>query len=418
MDHKMNNSNENDNLTSSLFADERSFQDFEFDAFAFDDFSGSNITNEVSSINVEEYAFQELDLDAKYRSIQTVNPSQLHSLSPPALNSLPIAPPQLSKGPVSSQTNQKQMLSKAPLSIVVNKPIVVPDKPFFVAVTHFCTSRDIDVVVSMVEHELSSSLETSFDFYHERCRWECVYLSGASRSKFEFNTYKNGDGTYIIEGNRLCGDSFPFSTTFRGLRGKFSEDMSASPTSVTNFQFIPLPDTVSELSSSDIADAVAPILAMAKSGKCESQVNAAQIMCDLSLQQDMMEVMCQEDCVTSLIKLVRVEFNYCNQHAVCALANLSTSRTCQEILLQDEGFMLHMLQMCCNGNFNTAEMRRECARLLANVCSSSPSCAVKLVKGVGEDEVACWLDSVDDLKDERLRLHAERACGAMRACLA
>lgn len=184
-----------------------------------------------------------------------------------------------------------------------------------------------------------------------------------------------------------------------------------------NFQFIPLPETALELTSAEIADAVVPILAMAASGMCESQVNAAQIFCDLSLQQNMTEVLCQSECVSALISLCRVEFNYCNQHAVCALANLSSSRSCQEVLLKDEAFLQQLLQLCCNGTHNTAEMRRECARLLANVCSAKAS-AMKLFEGVGADAVSRWMDSVADLQDERLRLHAERAKLSLHSCLA
>lgn len=409
----------NDNNKDNFIGNEQTFQDFEFDSYAFDDFSGSLSNNEVSSINVEEYAFQELDLDAKYRSIQTVNPSQ-SLYSAPALNSM--APPQLSKGSSSSQVNKNQLMSKAPLSVVTtkssSKPVLVPEKPLQLAVTHFSSFHNINTVISMIEYELSKILEVSFEFYHEKCRWECVYLCGATRCKFEFNVYKNGDGSYLIEGNRLCGESFPFSTLYRTLRTSFSDDINSSPKSVTNFQFIPLPESVVELSSEEVMEAVAPVLAMADSGKLESQVTAAQIFCDLSLQQNMNEVLCQQNCISSLVGLTKVEFNYCNQHAVCALANLSSSRSCQEVLLRNDKFLVSLLHLCCLGDFNTAEMRRECARLLANVCSSSSSCAAKFVQAVGEEEVSRWCSSVATFTDERLKLHAERASGALRACLA
>lgn len=236
-----------------------------------------------------------------------------------------------------------------------------------------------------------------------------MYLCGPTRCKFEFNVFKSGDGTYVIEGNRLSGEGFPFSTIFRNLRAKFSEGPScSSPNSVVNFQFIPMPDTMMELSSHEITEAVVPILAMAASGKCESQVNAAQIFCDLSLQQNMGEVLCQADCINALVSLCRMEFDCCNQHAVCALANLSSLRSCQDVLLRDASFLQHLLLLCRDGNYNTAEMRRECARLLANLCSAKAN-ASAFLEAVGVDELAAWLDSVDNIKDDRLRLHASRA---------
>lgn len=417
----MDNSN-NDNITNNLnFSDEKVFQDFEFDSFAdFDDSGALNLTNnEVSSINVEEYAFQELDLDAKYRSIQAVNPNSFSAYSAPSLNSM--APPSLSKTSLSSlHANTNQLLTKAPIPIVVKTtttPVVVPEQPFYVAVTQFTTIHDIDMVVSMIDSCLSSVSEVSCQFYHDKCRWECVFLCGSSRCKFEFNVYKNGEGSFIIEGNRLCGDSFPFSTIFRNVRAKFTEEMSSSPTSVMNFQCIPLPEAAFELSFAEMAEAVVPIVAMATSGKCESQVNAAQIFCDLSLQQNMLEVLCQPECVSALVSLCRVEFDFCNQHALCALANLSSSRSCQEILFRDEAFLQHLIVLCSNGTYNTAEMRRECARLLANLCSAKAS-AIRVLQAVGESDMSRWMDSVNDLQDERLRLHAQRAKHSLHTCLA
>jgi len=426
-----NNNFDVNNTNTPLFSDDVSFQDFEFDSFSdFTDIGGEDrgmTNNGVSSINVEEYAFQELDLDAKYRSIQSINPGAYNTFTP----SFPLsssAPPQLSKAslfvPHSSPNfaNNDQFKSKATPPVIVvksNKTVTVPDEPFYIAATQFSTDHSIETVVSMIENEFNNVLEVSFEFFPQKCRWECVYLCGPTRCKFEFNVYRSGTGTFTVEGNRLCGDNVAFSGIFRSLRQKFSSEVTlcTSPTSVMDFQHIPLPEMAVELTSQEIAAAMAPILAMVTSGICESQVCAAQIFCDLSMQQNMHEVMCGSECVNALVSLVRVEFDYCNQHAVCALANLSSSRSCQEILVKDGAFLLQMLQLCSNGSFNTAEMRRECARLLANICSVRTN-AMRVVQAVGEDDVTSWLHTVDGLVDERLRLHAERAKNALHTCLA
>ena len=399
------------------FGDEQSFQDFEFDTYAEYNDSGptTNVINtDVSSINYEEYAFQELDLDAQYRSIQAINPNSYSQISAPNLNS--IAPPTLSRG--GSKSNRSQNLSKAPVSVVIesHRTIVVPDLPFDIGITHFETKCHIDTVVTFIDHELKSILEVSYEFYHEKCRWECVYLCGASRCKFEFNVFKNGSGSYIVEGNRLFGEGFPFSGVFRTIKSKFTGEPCKSPKSVVNFQCTPLSDSAMELSDSEINDAIIPVLAMAESSVYESKVNAAQILCDLSQQENMLEVLCRKECVDALVNLSRVEFHHCSQHALCALANLSSSWSCQELLREDETFLLQLLQLCRCGCHNTAEMRRECARLLANLCSAKP-CAMKIFQSVGESTICRWMDTVDDFSDERLRLHAQRAKDALSTCL-
>lgn len=407
----------------SLHADEKPFQDYEFNSFSeFNDIGGSGVnlnSSAVSSINVEDFAFQELDLDAKYRSIQAVNPHSFSAYHSPALQST--GPPQLSKASSSIASpfvNSTPLASKAPPAIVVTsrRNVVVPDEPFHIAVTQFTCDHDIDRLIDIVEVELSCISEVSFQFFPDKCRWECIYLSGPTRCKFEFNVFKNGCGSHIVEGNRLSGEGFPFNTIYRTVRSKFSADSCSSPNSVINFQYIPLPDAemLPELTYEEITDAVAPVLVMASSGKYESQVNAAQIFCELSTQQNMIEVLCKEECISALVQLCRVDFDCCNQHAICALANLSSARNCQEVLLRDESFLHHLIQLCRDGGFHTAEMRRECARTLANL-SSARANAMTMLQVVDQNEMSQWLDSVDTIKDDRLRLHAGRAKHALHA---
>lgn len=415
----MDNKPNTESKQQPLLSDDKPFQDFEFDSYSDFSFSGAGggLNNgEVSSINVEEFAFQELDLDAQYRSIQAVNPNGFTAFSTQAWNST--APPQLSKSShATPYANNNQLLTKPSPTIVVTPTsnVVVPEQPFYIAVTQFQTTFDINTIISTVEQELSNLSEVSYMFFPDKCRWESLYLSGPTRCKFEFNVYKNGTGSHIIEGNRLCGEGFPFSSIYKSVRTKFSaNDMCSSPSSVTNFQYIPLPDTLPELTSDEVAEAVAPVLAMASSGKFESQVNAAQIFCDLSLQQNMKEVLCESECICALVDLCRVDFDCCNQHAICALANLSSSRNCQDALLRNGTFLQHLMQLCCDGTFHTAEMRRECARILANVCAVRANAATML-QVINCEEMTQWLGTVDTIKDERLRLHAARAKHALHS---
>lgn len=411
--NNLNKDDVKDQSSQSLHSNEKAFQDYEFNSFSvFNDIGGGS-----GSFNVEDYAFQELDLDAKYRSIQAVNPNSFSAYHSPALQST--APPQLSKA--SSPTvpivfSTKSASKSLPDDIVKRaRNVNVPEQPFYIAVTQFTCDRDIDMIMFTIENELSCVAEVSFEFFSKDCTWKGIYLSGPTRCKFEFNVFKNGCGSHIVEGNRLSGDGFPFNTIFRNMRSKLSsEAMCSSPSSVINFQYIPLPETLPELSYEEITEALSPVLAMALSGKCESQVSAAQIFCDLSMQQNMIEVLCTDECVSALVQLCRVDFDCCNQHAICALANLSSARNCQEVILRDESFLQHLIQLCRDGCFRTAEMRRECARTLANL-SSARANAVTMLQTVDQYEMSEWLDSVDAIKDDRLRLHAGRAKDALHA---
>jgi hypothetical protein len=89
-----------------------------------------------------------------------------------------------------------------------------------------------------------------------------------------------------------------------------------------------LPST-DELHPDEAKEAFSSILSMAKSSHLESKIEAAKILCDLSYQQDFHYLLCEAQCVEILIEFMQIDYEYCNQHAVCALANLSSSRTCQ-----------------------------------------------------------------------------------------
>ena len=83
------------------------------------------------------------------------------------------------------------------------------------------------------------------------------------------------------------------------------------------------------LQPDEAKEALQSILAMANSNHLESKIEAVKIFCDLSYQPDMHYLLCDNNCIEILIESMKIEHEYCNQFAICALANLSSSRTCQ-----------------------------------------------------------------------------------------
>jgi len=165
---------------------------------------------------------------------------------------------------------------------------------------------------------------------------------------------------------------------------------------------------------SEVQKSIAAVVSMATCGVGEAQVSAAQILCNLCNDQTKHTTLLQSGCVPALVRLMNVEFQSCNQHAICALTHLSSSRNCQEVLMRDRSFLQTLLPLCSDGNYNSIEMRRECARLLANLSCGG---AREVVRSAGEQRVEAWLQSVEGLKDERLRVHADRAKGFLSDCI-
>jgi hypothetical protein len=161
------------------------------------------------------------------------------------------------------------------------------------------------------------------------------------------------------------------------------------------------------LSDEEAVEALLPILHMAKSGLLEPQLEAARLFCDLSLHDAMQQHMCDSGCVQALVEnlLPCVICEWTRQHAVFALANLSEAQGCQEAMI-DAGILPVILNLVRDGPYKTIEMRRECARILANL---SARLASRVVNVLGPRTLSNWLEKVDALRDERLKLHAHRA---------
>lgn len=406
----------------------REFNEFQLDSFS--EFTSTDVHNE-DLISLNDIAFEEMEFESKYRSIAAVPSIQvsdynLATREVPSTKALSVA--QITLAP--KQDEPKKIVALPSIEVLqssspslsttdksTTRPSVlsVPAEPFYVAPsTHFVVPAGLNAgdVKDRVEAQLGSiPAGVSYEFFPSKCRWEGVYLVGSVRCKFEINVYKRNSGALVVEGNRLSGDSFAFVNIYKSIRNQFdSSDDSTGPQVLTILPTRRAPDAKA------IQNSINAVLSMAKSGIGEAQLGASQILCNLASDNAMHASLLNSGCVSALLRLVDVDFQCCNQHAICALAELSSSHSCQEVLLRDASFLQTLLPLCSDGAYNSIEMRRECARLLANISCSSEGSAQQVVANAGREAVQDWLRSVDDLCDERLRVHADRARVSLASC--
>jgi hypothetical protein len=426
--------------------DVNNFEEFhEFHEFYMSSFNeyeeqehGVDHVEEFSLSDATPFTFSSSDqlneLDTKYRSISAVPP--LNSLDfnlatqqgPPEMGKIVTETrfPASSKGLMTSATqlsgrDQPKATVTAPKIEVTtsqggksSRPIFVPSEPFYVAPsTHFLTKLDVGDMKARVEEELKNQPGLSFEFFPSKCRWEGVYLDGAARCKFEINVYKRSGGELVVEGNRLSGDSYAFINIYKSLLNLFV------PCELKEVaRLLPIPDSICDVDSEAIDESIDSVLSMANSGIGEAQVGASQIFCDIFQRTHATHLISKlTECIASLVHLVDVEFQSCNQHAVCALAQLSSTHSGQEVLMRDERFLHTLLPLCSDGSYSTMEMRRECARLLANISCSGQEHARHVLTSAGAQNIQAWMESVDSLRDERLRVHADRAKMCLTECI-
>jgi len=388
--------------------------------------------NEISMIPPDAVCFADHGLNSKYKSIAIAGGNSIsHPFEESRFHShdlyVATKPPKLSSEHNRLHSNVNIVRSTAENPTVTLR---IPPKPFYVCHTNFLCFLTLFEIIERVEKVFNSIQEVSYQFIQQDCMWEAVYLRGSSYCKLQIHIFKEDDKSSIIEGNRLSGDGFPFRRIYDDIKNELnckydsensacggsasfptsvcSEESRADSFSMNNYSGginTPFFEPISDIQA---AEAIKPIITMAKSNKIDSQFEASAIMCDLSLHEDMQQIMCDEGCVTVLMELLSCngEFQNCNYHAICALANLSTSVACQELLVSTPLFLTSLLKLVSDGPYYSAELRRESARVLANISERNSS---QILSAVDNDSMRSWINSVDDIKDERLRTHANRA---------
>lgn len=330
----------------------------------------------------------------------------------------PIPPTASSTTPVSTAFNTSVDVTTKESSKVdkvrSRQPLSVPNEPFHISKsTSFSTQHTASDILAMIQARLEQLEGVSYEFFIEKFRWEGVYLVCSMRCKFEINVYRRASGGYVIEGNRLCGESIAFVGVYRSVYNLFNEKKVEKSTWTS---FGPSPPTKRKALDSDVVASLKAVIAMALSSVGEAKVNAAQIFSNMASDSSKHRYLVENDCVPLLIQLMKFEFQSCDQFAAIALTQLSEYPPCRQLLAQNKEFLEILLPLCStDGNYNSTEMRRKCTQLLANI-SGADRGAQHVVTAVGRRHVDTFLQNVDSLKDLQQRELANVAKRSLAAC--
>jgi hypothetical protein len=116
--------------------------------------------------------------------------------------------------------------------------------------------------------------------------------------------------------------------------------------------------------------------------------------------------------LAALIRLTQGPANLHGEEAVkyaafLAISNLSRNNMATKTAIIDAGVLPVVVSAITNGTHKDAHMRCECASIL-NSLSVGPL-AKKVVSVLGYSAVSNLFPVIDDLKDERMKLHAQMA---------
>lgn len=235
---------------------------------------------------------------------------------------------------------------------------------------------------------------------------------GTSKCRFDISVYKGpAESSYIIEAHKLSsGDGLMFKTIYEDIKTHLSLDTVSAGLSELSFTSMatPAPSSDIPLTETEIKSTIHTIVQMSKASNFEAIEEASRLLFDMSMHDTLQRHLCNTEvfeCFQCLLAIDDKLFNGIRHNVVLAIANLSDSQIGQAMIV-DSGLVSMIFKLACNGSYTTIDMRRESARIVANITSKL---APKVSAAVPSKELSDWVNEVDDLDDDRLRMHAERA---------
>lgn len=324
---------------------------------------------------------------------------------------------------VPKPTLQRETFKKTPGCILVSSTsssgnqLKASEYPDLLMPHNFDTFVSLDFIHSQIESILHdpSVNGISYDFDDSKCQWTVVLINGSNHCKFQVTVYNSKCGLgYLLEGNRLKGDSSLFRTFFSQIKSRLS-NTNSDDDNLRDFDSFsisfPLPISPCGDNCHQSLDC---LFQMANEPNVEAQCEAARILCDLTIDSSMQQTLVDLGVLTVLRNII---CNSCcewaQQHAMAALNNLSDAQIFQSSIIK-EGLLPVLLALAVDGPYQTAELRRSAVHILANLCSTY---SVEVAKVLGQKVISPWMNKVDNLIDDRLKFHANRARESLRPAL-
>lgn len=297
---------------------------------------------------------------------------------------------------------------------VVRSNLTCPERPFSLMRTHFeldpskmNTAKDgkskFVKIVEAINKCLNDFREYDFSFFSDDdCMWKGKFLSGSSYCEMHVHIYTQSPlPVYLIEANRVEGDSKPFFAFYREFKSLMlntAEEKPANP-----FFFEPLPST--KITSEQFLNGVQPIFVMSSEPFFESRLEAAKMLCDLAKhpEHSMLQLeQCRKSSISCLEKLVDDQFELVKQFAMCALSEFIEVPGYPEDMLKSSVLrvLLDYVQTHQEPAYETIQARRECARVLSTLAKHNAS-ALKSALDSSDLQVFC--NGVDMIADEKLK---------------
>jgi hypothetical protein len=251
--------------------------------------------------------------------------------------------------------------------------------------------------------------------YHQFLRfqqWKGKYLKGSCSFDVEVNLYHDkAADTFTVAIRKVSCDSsvnHVFNTFFNAMKTALCNDPSSPRSAPTRKPFcIPTTCSLVTITDDDFLQGVKCIFKMCDSSM-EARVQGVKMLCDVSHKSaHFLELPAfRPKCVELLESLIQDEQDEVRQHAVMAVVAFAELDSYREAFLRSE-VLPALFLLVENCQYETAQMRRTAASILALLCRTHPyAVRSELEQHHRFLDLGEWMQRAACLQDARTRAAA------------
>lgn len=337
------------------------------------------------------------------------------------------------------ETSVFHAMSKAPALEVITSSssatafssssvVSFPEKPCFLVRTHFKTkfeSRDAPSIVQFLEATLQHFPDFDFSFFPPpdgETMWKGKYIRSSKSCEVYVRVYSDGDSEeFIVEANRVKGDSKPFISFYKEFKSIITKTPSKTKRGGDGMFLAPLPSQ-QPVSDEQFLTGIRPIFTMVQDVCMEPRCEGVKMLCELASHDSPLLRLqpCLTQVVGALEHLVADEMEDVKQHAIMAVSNFinladipaykSEVLGCAPLLERILKFAAETPLPAGAPTYDSIQARRECAHILFMLSEFDASATLRaLEQSAGASSVRKWLDSIAYTQDLRLKNYMSSA---------
>lgn len=328
---------------------------------------------------------------------------------------------------LTTQAKEKMQLAKIDMknSPAVEQVVQLNEKPIYLMPTHVHCSLRLQSIYDIISNFFINHPEINYHFDPVTYKWSAMFVKGCKSLHFDIQIYLDEPNPqYIVEMSRRKGDCPLFYPIFYELKSSLTSAPSSSSYARGDSHMAPSVRNSIKARDGDNSEEIDEtktclqnLLDILNSPYVDSQEEVMKQLCQMSSNAECVQQLHKlnifEALKTYICSNISLEGKskidcdeiYNKQWALLTLCNFSESLAYQSDI-STSGIIPYLMNMCSDGEYHSYDGRCASARILANVTSQNSAI---LSKEIDPTILRSWVQSVDTIQNQKIRIHAERA---------